>query len=74
MGCTVVEMISGKPPWADLESMAAIYKIATAERPEYELPQKSSEFSREFLRLTFRRNPLERPTAEDLLRHRFTAG
>ncbi|XP_060076190.1 mitogen-activated protein kinase kinase kinase 2-like [Ylistrum balloti] len=74
LGCTVVEMISGKPPWSELESMAAIYKIATAERPEFELPQRTSEFSREFLRLTFRRNPLERPSSEDLLRHRFTAG
>ncbi|KAL3854713.1 hypothetical protein ACJMK2_013971 [Sinanodonta woodiana] len=73
LGCTVVEMMTLKPPWAEFETMAAIYKIAT-EEPRYELPRNASNDLRNFLYLTFRKNPQERPTAEDMLRHPFTNG
>ncbi|XP_052834448.1 mitogen-activated protein kinase kinase kinase 2 [Octopus bimaculoides] len=71
LGCTVVEMFTMKPPWPDLESMAAIYKIATSEHPKYELPFHVSDIARDCIRNCFRKNSRERPTAEDLLRHRF---
>ncbi|KAF3857047.1 hypothetical protein F7725_008906 [Dissostichus mawsoni] len=29
VGCTVVEMLTQRPPWAEFEAMAAIFKIAT---------------------------------------------
>ncbi|KAL5005591.1 hypothetical protein ScPMuIL_016749 [Solemya velum] len=72
VGCTVVEMLTTKPPWAQYESMAAIFKIATEEQMSYELPTYISSVARDFLRLTFKRTPHDRPSAEDLLRHRFT--
>ncbi|XP_060583649.1 mitogen-activated protein kinase kinase kinase 2-like [Ruditapes philippinarum] len=71
VGCTVVEMLTKKPPWADLETMAAIYKIATTEFPRFTLPNGLSSHTDDFLRLSFRRSPQERPTAEDLLLHPF---
>lgn len=71
VGCTIVEMLTMKPPWPDLETMAAIYKIATSEHPKYELPPNVTEIARDTIRSCFRRNSRERPTAEDLLRHRF---
>jgi len=74
IGCTVVEMLTLKPPWSEYEAMAALYKIATAEKPEYELSHKATECSRDFLRLTFKRNPSDRPSSEELLRHRFICG
>lgn len=64
-------MLTMKPPWPDLETMAAIYKIATSEHPKYELPPNVTEIARDTIRSCFRRNSRERPTAEDLLRHRF---
>lgn len=71
LGCTVVEMLTKRPPWAEFETMAAIYKIATEDHPKYELPKNTSEQTRHFLSMTFRRVPQERPTAEDLLYHPF---
>ena len=71
LGCTVVEMLTQKPPWAHLETMAAIYKIATEEQP---IPTSVSKQTQDFLKLTFRRVPMERPTAADLLSHPFANG
>ncbi|XP_033628628.1 mitogen-activated protein kinase kinase kinase 2-like isoform X2 [Asterias rubens] len=70
VGCTVVEMLTTKPPWADYEAMAAIFKIAT--QPTIpQLPSTVSDISREFLRLTLIRDAQERPWAHELLRHDF---
>lgn len=71
LGCTVVEMLTKKPPWAHLETMAAIYKIATEEQP---IPSNISKQTLDFLKLTFRRVPAERPTAADLISHPFANG
>ncbi|KAL4217458.1 Mitogen-activated protein kinase kinase kinase 2 [Mactra antiquata] len=71
VGCTVVEMLTKKPPWADLETMAAIYKIATADFPRFTLPDSVSIQVKDFVVLTFKRNSHERPTADDLLTHPF---
>lgn len=67
----MVEMLTKKPPWPELETMAAIYKIATADFPKYQLPDGTSDRAHDFLRLVFRRNFPDRPTSEDLLSHPF---
>lgn len=74
LGCTIVEMLTQRPPYADFESMAAIYKIATEDHPQYKLPNNVSKTCYEILQLTFKKNHKDRPTAEDLLRHRFVSG
>ncbi|KAL7976455.1 hypothetical protein Chor_008404, partial [Crotalus horridus] len=69
LGCTVVEMLTEKPPWAEYEAMAAIFKIAT-QPTKPQLPDGVSEYCRNFLKLIFVEEK-RRPTAEDLLRHPF---
>ncbi|XP_026534680.1 mitogen-activated protein kinase kinase kinase 2-like [Notechis scutatus] len=69
LGCTVVEMLNEKPPWAEYEAMAAIFKIAT-QPTKPQLPDGVSEYCRNFLKLIFVEEK-RRPTAEDLLRHPF---
>ncbi|XP_052816284.1 mitogen-activated protein kinase kinase kinase 2-like [Mya arenaria] len=69
VGCTVVEMLTKKPPWPELETMAAIYKIATADFPKYRLPDSTTDYVHDFLKLVFKRDSRQRPTAEDLLLH-----
>ncbi|XP_074644370.1 mitogen-activated protein kinase kinase kinase 2-like [Tubulanus polymorphus] len=71
LGCTVVEMLTKSPPWADFEAMAAIFKIATADHPKYTLPDYVSDIAKAFLQLTFIKSAHERPTTEQLLCHRF---
>ncbi|XP_032807068.1 mitogen-activated protein kinase kinase kinase 2-like [Petromyzon marinus] len=69
VGCTVVEMLTEKPPWAEFEAMAAIFKIAT-QPTDPRLPLHASEHARDLLRRIFVEAKL-RPSAEDLLRHPF---
>ncbi|XP_018582131.1 mitogen-activated protein kinase kinase kinase 3-like isoform X1 [Scleropages formosus] len=70
LGCTVVEMLTEKPPWAEYEAMAAIFKIAT-QPTNPTLPPHTSEHTRDFVRCIFV-EARHRPTAEELLRHPFS--
>ncbi|GIM08115.1 hypothetical protein Vretimale_12206, partial [Volvox reticuliferus] len=74
VGCTVLEMATGKPPWSQCTSQVqAIFKIASSPDlpaiPEHLSPQAS-----EFILLCLQRDPAARPTAEELLRHPFVTG
>ncbi|KAJ1099400.1 hypothetical protein NDU88_004501 [Pleurodeles waltl] len=69
VGCTVVEMLTEKPPWAEYEAMAAIFKIAT-QPTKPKLPDCASDYCKNFLKQTFVEEK-RRPTAEELLRHPF---
>ncbi|ELR57361.1 Mitogen-activated protein kinase kinase kinase 2, partial [Bos mutus] len=69
VGCTVVEMLTEKPPWAEFEAMAAIFKIAT-QPTNPKLPPHVSDYTRDFLKRIFVEAKL-RPPADDLLRHTF---
>ncbi|XP_023366989.1 mitogen-activated protein kinase kinase kinase 3 [Otolemur garnettii] len=69
LGCTVVEMLTEKPPWAEYEAMAAIFKIAT-QPTNPQLPSHISEQGRDFLRRIFV-EARQRPSAEELLTHHF---
>ncbi|XP_033849313.1 mitogen-activated protein kinase kinase kinase 3 isoform X3 [Acipenser ruthenus] len=72
VGCTVVEMLTEKPPWAEYEAMAAIFKIAT-QPTKPRLPEGVSESCRDFLMRIFVEEK-QRPTAEELLGHSFFQG
>ncbi|XP_036995749.1 mitogen-activated protein kinase kinase kinase 2 isoform X3 [Artibeus jamaicensis] len=69
VGCTVVEMLTEKPPWAEYEAMAAIFKIAT-QPTNPKLPPHVSDYTRDFLKRIFIEAKM-RPSAEELLRHMF---
>ncbi|KAM4710640.1 mitogen-activated protein kinase kinase kinase 2 isoform 2-T2 [Anableps anableps] len=69
VGCTVVEMLTQRPPWAEFEAMAAIFKIATQPTNPV-LPPHVSDHCREFLRRIFVETK-QRPSADELLRHFF---
>ncbi|KAG7976771.1 hypothetical protein I3843_06G167100 [Carya illinoinensis] len=74
LGCTVIEMATGRPPWGDefFNPMAAILKIACSD----ETPQLPTQFSKEgldFLAKCLDREPERRWRAEELLNHPFVS-
>ncbi|KAJ6733065.1 MITOGEN-ACTIVATED PROTEIN KINASE KINASE KINASE 5 [Salix koriyanagi] len=68
LGCTIIEMFTGKPPWSEYEGAAAMFKVMRDSPP---IPEILSPEGKDFLRCCFRRNPAERPTAAMLLEHRW---
>ncbi|KAJ9174787.1 hypothetical protein P3X46_013392 [Hevea brasiliensis] len=71
VGCTVLEMLTGKPPYSDLglEKGQLIYRIGKGHRPS--LPDSLSDDSRDFIQQCLQVNPKDRPTAAELLEHPF---
>lgn len=71
VGCTVIEMISGKPPWSQFENMmAAMFHIAKTDAPPA-IPDKLSDEGKDFVLRCLNRDPKKRPTATQLLQHPF---
>ncbi|CAN4086486.1 unnamed protein product [Withania somnifera] len=76
LGCIVLEMLTGKPPWDrkdDMDADDVLRKIGGG----HELPKIPSNLSKEakdFLKGCFVRNPRYRWTAEMLLSHPFVDG
>ncbi|KAJ8513103.1 hypothetical protein OPV22_003537 [Ensete ventricosum] len=68
LGCTIIEMFTGKHPWSDLEGPQAMFKVLHKDPP---IPLTLSNDGKDFLQCCFRRNPAERPTANMLLEHPF---
>lgn len=70
IGCVVVEMSSGKRPWAQFDSNFQImFKVGMGETPE--VPDSLSQEGHEFLENCFQHDPRERWTANELLQHNF---
>ncbi|KAM0057915.1 putative mitogen-activated protein kinase kinase kinase STE-STE11 family [Helianthus debilis subsp. tardiflorus] len=68
LGCTIIEMMDGKPPLSEYEAAAAMFKVMKDIPP---IPETMSFDGKDFLRSCFIRNPAERPTASMLLEHKF---
>ncbi|XP_050405713.1 mitogen-activated protein kinase kinase kinase 3, partial [Patella vulgata] len=71
LGCTIVEMFTTKPPFHEYEPIAAMFRIVKCKHPEYELPKDVSDLAKELLALAFIITPVDRPSADDLLKHGF---
>ncbi|XP_030540121.1 mitogen-activated protein kinase kinase kinase 5-like isoform X2 [Rhodamnia argentea] len=68
VGCTIVEMLNGVPPWGELEGPQAMFKVLYRSPP---IPEKLSSIGKDFLQRCFQRNPAHRPSAKELLQHPF---
>ncbi|KAK1301425.1 Mitogen-activated protein kinase kinase kinase YODA [Acorus calamus] len=71
LGCTIVEMTTGRPPWTDAsDAVSAIFRIGFSEEVP-EIPSEMSEEGKDFLRRCFERDPKRRWTSEQLMKHAF---
>ncbi|XP_059313655.1 mitogen-activated protein kinase kinase kinase 1-like [Lycium ferocissimum] len=69
LGCTVLEMLTGKLPYSHLEGMQALFRIGRGEPPP--IPDTLSAEAQDFIKRCLRVNPNDRPTAAELLEHPF---
>ncbi|MCJ1232217.1 hypothetical protein MMC14_000166 [Varicellaria rhodocarpa] len=67
LGCTVIELLDGKPPYHKLQPMQALYRIANDDHPP--LPEGASPVVRDFLMQCFQKDPNLRVSARKLLKH-----
>jgi serine/threonine protein kinase len=70
LGCTIIEMLTGKPPWSTLKSTRAVVKHIIAPDILPAIPDCDSDL-KDFISQCLQKNPVKRPSAEALLTHRF---
>lgn len=71
VGITALEMAEGKPPYADIHPMRAIFMIPTRPPPVFKEPDQWSHEFQDFVAKCLVKNPEERSSATVLLKHPF---
>ncbi|MDP2436719.1 MAG: protein kinase, partial [archaeon] len=67
LGCTLIELLTGYPPYFDTTAMNAMWKMVSEDRPP--LPDDISSELEQFFLACFEKDPRKRPTASNLLDH-----
>ena len=67
VGCTVIELLEGKPPYHFLDPMPALFRIVQDDCPP--IPEGASPVVKDFLYHCFQKDPNLRISAKKLLKH-----
>ncbi|KAJ3385388.1 hypothetical protein HDU92_003080 [Lobulomyces angularis] len=68
LGAVIIELLTGLPPFGTFNPLTSMFKIVKEDIP---LPSAISEELADFLKLCFQKNPNDRPTATQLLNHKW---
>ncbi|KAH9932708.1 kinase-like protein [Epithele typhae] len=71
VGCTVIELLEGKPPYHFLDPMPALFRIVQDDSPP--IPESASPIVKDFLYHCFQKDCNLRISAKKLLRHPWMA-
>ena len=70
LGCVILEMATGRRPWANMDNEWAImYHIAQGDPPQLPTREQLSDTGIDFLKKCFERDPVKRASAVELLQH-----
>ncbi|KAF2131473.1 Ssk2-type MAP kinase [Dothidotthia symphoricarpi CBS 119687] len=70
LGCVILEMATGRRPWASMDNEWAImYHIAQGDPPQLPTKDQLSDTGIDFLKKCFERDPARRASAVELLQH-----
>ncbi|CAN6622973.1 hypothetical protein TRVA0_009S01134 [Trichomonascus vanleenenianus] len=67
VGCTILELLTGKPPYHNLRQMPALFAIVNDDHPP--IPEGLSHQVKDFLLQCFQKDPNLRVSARKLLKH-----
>ena len=74
IGCLVIEMITGEPPWSNYKNpMAVLFQLYNNNNPP-PIPDKISDSCKDFLTSCLQIEPMKRANVYKLLRHPFITG
>lgn len=71
MGITLIELAEAEPPLSEIHPMKVLFQIPYRDPPQLKSPEKWSKEFFHFLTLCLCKDPRERKTAAELLKHPF---
>jgi serine/threonine protein kinase len=71
VGCTIIELLTGNPPYYELSKMQAMFAMVNDPHPPVPKHPHPSDLIIDVLKHCFQRDPNKRPSAAHLLKHPF---